>query len=341
VRLLSTRPWIWRGIVLLVLVVVIWLVLVPQFRQATDAWRSLGLASLPLALTGLVLEFGALVSYSGLTRSSLARGRRPGFFTILRIDLSCLGVLNTVPAGGATAAAAKFRLMTLVRTSPADALAGQTIEATTSTLSLGGIFVVGILASLSTLGDNAGYFVAGGVVFLVVTVVAAGAALFAYRRAGMVRIVTAIARRVPFVSEESALALATSIADDFAEYRRDLARILSTWFWATLNWSLDAAALWTMLAAFGFHASLPHLLVVYGLVNILAMLPITPGGLGIVEGVLVPALVGFGTPHGIALLAVIAWRVVQFWMPIFLAALAYGSLRVGILRRSEPKPVAA
>jgi len=68
--------------------------------------------------------------------------------------------------------------------------------------------------------------------------------------------------------------------------------------------------------------------VAYGLANVMAVLPITPGGLGVVEGVLVPTLVGFGSPRGIAILGVITYRLVNFWLPIPVGALAYLSLRV-------------
>jgi hypothetical protein len=42
----------------------------------------------------------------------------------------------------------------------------------------------------------------------------------------------------------------------------------------------------------------------------------------------VPTLVGFGSPRGIAILGVITYRLVNFWLPIPVGALAYLSLRV-------------
>ena len=66
----------------------------------------------------------------------------------------------------------------------------------------------------------------------------------------------------------------------------------------------------------------------YALANVLAAIPLTPGGLGLVEGVLSSALVGFGSPSGVAILGVLAWRLVNFWLPIPVGALAYLSLRV-------------
>ncbi len=97
--------------------------------------------------------------------------------------------------------------------------------------------------------------------------------------------------------------------------------------WAALNWLLDAAVLWVFLLAFGHTVGVIGLLVAFGLASVLAVLPITPGGLGVVEGVLVPTLVAFGVPGAPALLAVLGWRVVNFWLPVPAAGPSYLSLR--------------
>jgi hypothetical protein len=72
----------------------------------------------------------------------------------------------------------------------------------------------------------------------------------------------------------------------------------------------------------------------YGLANVLAAIPLTPGGLGVVEAVLTSTLVGFGTTRGVAILGVISWRLVNFWLPIPVGGVAYLSLRG---RPSPPK----
>ena len=46
-----------------------------------------------------------------------------------------------------------------------------------------------------------------------------------------------------------------------------------------------------------------------------------------VEAVLTSSLVGFGVPRGAAVLGVISWRLVNFWLPIPAGGLAYVSLR--------------
>jgi uncharacterized membrane protein YbhN (UPF0104 family) len=75
------------------------------------------------------------------------------------------------------------------------------------------------------------------------------------------------------------------------------------------------------------------LLVAYGVATLLGSLPVSPGGLGIVEGTLVPSLVGFGVPGAAAVLAVVCWRLFEFWLPIPVAGLCYLSLRIQLWRR--------
>ncbi len=96
--------------------------------------------------------------------------------------------------------------------------------------------------------------------------------------------------------------------------------------WAAANWLLDAASLWVFVAAFSHFVSPIDLLMAYGLANILAALPVTPAGLGVVEFVLVSMITGFGPTAGEALSGVLAYRAVNFWLPIPFGGLAYASL---------------
>ena len=66
----------------------------------------------------------------------------------------------------------------------------------------------------------------------------------------------------------------------------------------------------------------------YGLANVLAAIPLTPGGLGVVEATLTSTLVGFSTPRAVAMLGVVGYRLVNFWLPIPLGGLAYLSLQL-------------
>ena len=82
------------------------------------------------------------------------------------------------------------------------------------------------------------------------------------------------------------------------------------------------------------------LIVAFGLVNVLAVIPITAGGLGIIDGGLPLALTGFGLTKAVAVLGTATYRLAQYFFPIVLGGMLYASLRVGpwsIKRREKLK----
>jgi uncharacterized protein (TIRG00374 family) len=86
--------------------------------------------------------------------------------------------------------------------------------------------------------------------------------------------------------------------------------------WGGAVWILDAAALWLSLAAFGWHADIGVLLVGYGVANLIGALPeLTPGWLGVLEASVAVALSALGVPQGIAVVAVLVYRLVSYWLP--------------------------
>jgi uncharacterized protein (TIRG00374 family) len=155
------------------------------------------------------------------------------------------------------------------------------------------------------------------------------------------RWVRAGARRLRLDEEKVARVLrhVAGRMEDLVADRQMLKRVLA---WATANWLLDAASLWVFLRAFGGSVPLDGLLVAFGLANVMAVIPITPGGLGIVEWVYIPTLIGFGLSRSEATLGVISYRIAQFWFPIALGGIMYLSLRVGpwsIERRDRLRPL--
>jgi uncharacterized protein (TIRG00374 family) len=68
--------------------------------------------------------------------------------------------------------------------------------------------------------------------------------------------------------------------------------------------------------------------VAYAAANIASAIPITPGGLGVVEVTLVAITAGLGAPRATAVLAVLGYRVVNYWLPLQPGAVAYLRLRL-------------
>lgn len=82
------------------------------------------------------------------------------------------------------------------------------------------------------------------------------------------------------------------------------------------NWLLDAAVLVAVLQALAIHVPWHAILVIYGMTQVAGSLPVTPGGLGVVEGSLAGLLAAYGIGGGQALAAVMAYRLVSFWLMV-------------------------
>jgi uncharacterized protein (TIRG00374 family) len=142
------------------------------------------------------------------------------------------------------------------------------------------------------------------------------------------RAVRWIARRLRLDDDRAAIVLAR-IAERLEQLLSDRRMLARVAFWASLNWLLDAAALWVFLRAFNVSMEIDALIIAFGIANLLASIPITPGGLGYVDTGYIGMLVGFGAAAGGAALGVAAYRFAQFFFPILLGGLLYLTLRVG------------
>jgi uncharacterized protein (TIRG00374 family) len=237
-----------------------------------------------------------------------------------------------LPGGGATAAALRLRLFTLAGMAPGDVVTATAIQAAGTAVVLVLVFGLGLLTALPE-ASGTPYLAAAGATAGVLLLTCAGIVVLLMRdRTRVVRWAHALARVVPRMNPNAAARLVETLAARLAALATDRRLMIRTLAWASGNWLLDAASLWVFLRAYGPAQGLQGLLVGYGLGAVLALLPLTPGGLGIVEGTLVSVLVAFGTPHAHAVLGVISWRLAEFWLPIPLSAAAYLSLRTGVLR---------
>lgn len=101
------------------------------------------------------------------------------------------------------------------------------------------------------------------------------------------------------------------------------------------RWMLDYGTLVTALAAVGATPRPSLVLLAYVAAQVLAQIPITPGGLGFVEAGLVGLLALAGVAAADAALATLAYRLVSYWLP-----LPAGAVATYIHRRRYPAVVA-
>ena len=97
---------------------------------------------------------------------------------------------------------------------------------------------------------------------------------------------------------------------------------------------LDYAALVASLYAVGARARPSMVLLAYVIALGLALIPITPGGLGFVEAGLTTILVLAGVSADQAVLGTLLYRLISFWLPIPVGALAWTGWRLHPSARS-------
>jgi uncharacterized membrane protein YbhN (UPF0104 family) len=100
-------------------------------------------------------------------------------------------------------------------------------------------------------------------------------------------------------------------------------------------WAWDNAVLWATFHAFGYSPEISILLLGYLIGQLGGLLPI-PGGLGGIDGGLFGALVVYGTPAATTAAAVLAYRVILFWLPLIVGGIAFASLRRGLNDPDRP-----
>jgi putative heme transporter len=117
----------------------------------------------------------------------------------------------------------------------------------------------------------------------------------------------------------------------------------SDWVMATVfalaNWVFDVACLIAAFITLGAPVPWRALLLAYSASQLASNLPITPGGLGVVEGSLIIGLVAFGGGQETTVAAVLLYRLLSFWalLPIGYVTWAYSNWD---LRRREARQAA-
>jgi uncharacterized protein (TIRG00374 family) len=316
------------GMILVTLLIVEYLVL-PQLAGASKSFALLRDINGGLLALGIALEAASLVAYAQLTRSVLPQGRAPGLMKMLRVNLSTLAVSHVVPGGTIGGSALSYRLLTQLGVPGADAGFALAIQGIGSAVVLNVLLWLSLVISIPLRGFNPLYITAAVVGSIVIGGFLAVVLLLTRGEQRASVWLSSIARRVPFLNEATVHQAVHRMADQLQLLLANRPLLFRAAGWASANWLLDAASLGVFLAAFGHRISPDGLLIAFCLANVLAAIPVTPGGLGVVEAVLTPTLVGFGTPKAIAILGVISYRVFNFWLPIPAGGIAYLSLRAG------------
>ena len=318
-----------------------WLAL-PQVPRALSGVRLLNDRGLALPILGAVLAIGAVWAYAQVTRLLFEQDDRPGPWLTLGIVVAALGVNRLVPAGAAVGSIVTFKLFGrtgLGRQRTGFVMAAQGLG---SNVLLVVLVAVAMMVALPVHGIAPGYVTAAAVgAGLIGVILLVGDGVWS-DRGWLHRLVRRFGRSLgrfwpglgpdPLDELLGALRLqAQGLAARPGDARSALA-------WGTANWLLDAASLWVFLSIAGADVAPQTAVLVFGLANLVGFLPLTPGGLGVVDLTMTAALAALGAPAEAAVIGVAGYRLSHYWLPIPAAVCAYLLVRRHLARRVPLAP---
>lgn len=248
--------------------------------------------------------------------------------TLTVITLATQAIINSLPGGGAVATVYGFRWFR--RLGANDSLAVWSLIATV---------VVGVIslalvaaAGLALAADDGASLDLVPVTIGVLLVTVALGALFLYQRPqrAVASWLFRVSRRFtgrPLGAAEARVARFLTQASAYRPSRRDIGSVLG---WGVGNWMFDCACFAFSFLAIGAGIPWKGLLLSYGAGQLAANLPITPGGLGVVEGSITIALVAFGGNRVSTVEAVLIYRILSFWSELVVGWAAAGWLALGV-----------
>lgn len=322
------RPWRFgiKSIAFIVIVFVFILPLIPDFREAADKLLDVNPV---LLVVGVAFQVASWFCYSLLTNSALGEGGRPvSEMRMFRIQMSTKALSSIVPGGNAAGSALGYRLMTLSGIKGPDAGFALATAGIGSAVVLNVLLWLGLMISIPRRGVNPLY-ASAALAGVVIMIIAVGLVLgVMHGRGAAERVIRWIAGKFN-VNGDKATDVLRQVGTRMEQLFEDKQLLKRTVIWAAVHWLTGAVSLWVFLRAFGQTVDFDALIVVFGLANVMAVLPFTPGGLGYVDATYVATLVGFGVPRHPAVLGVAAFRLAQYWLPIVVGGFFYATLRIG------------
>jgi putative heme transporter len=278
-------------------------------------------------VVAIAFELASLVVFARLQRWLLhAGGVRLGFGALFEITLAGNSLAVTLPGGAVWAAAFAFEQL---RRRGADRALAEWVILVAGALSSFALFC--ILAS--------GVWVAGSqgpvaslrwlaVALAAIPVVAAGVSLAvrdsSWVRRQWARVLGSVERLVPRGGRMAAVL--RLFWSRVRRVRPGLGGWLVAFALAMANWLCNCATLVACTFALGAPVHWRGVLVAYALAQISASLPITPGGIGVVEGSLTFALIAYGQNASEAVAIVLLYRIVSFWGVVPFGWISWGYL---------------
>jgi putative heme transporter len=337
-RARATRAWpVAKYVIGLALAALAFEQLAGHESELTVAATALGRLRWGWVLVGVVVEAGSYLSLVQVQRVLLRAGQvKIALRPMAAITLAADAIANSLPAGTAIATVFSFRQF---RCRGADeAIAGWSVVANF----VAGAVTLAVVAALGAVvagAEGASLDLVGPIVGALALALVMGA-IFVQKRA-LVRTVSAavsLSRRLTSWPRDRLAARISRIIVRVTVVRLSPGKVTSVLGWGLGNWMLDCSCLAVSFLAVGAGVPWKGLLLAYGAGQLASSLPITPGGLGVVEGSLTIALVAFGGSASSTVAAVLLYRLISFWLTLPLGWGAWAWLTWVGRRRPWPAP---
>jgi uncharacterized protein (TIRG00374 family) len=278
-------------------------------------------------VVAIVFELTSLVVFARLQRWLLrAGGVRLGFGALFEITLAGNSMAVTLPGGAVWAAAFAFEQL---RRRGADRVLAEWVILVAGALSsfalfcilASGVWVAGSAGPVASLRWLALALAAIPVVAAIVSLAVRYSRSFRQACSALVR---SFERLVP--RSGRAATVLRALWSRVRRVRPGFGGWLVAFALALGNWLCNCATLIACTLALGAPVHWRGVLVAYALAQISASLPITPGGIGVVEGSLTFALIAYGQNASEAVAIVLLYRIVSFWGVVPFGWISWGWL---------------
>ena len=324
----QAHPPTWKTLVKRVLPVAvaggaIYLVL-PALIKVLGEWPRLSALNPVWFTVALAAEIAAFTCNFALQRLAL---RTRGWFAVVTAGLAGNAVTNSLPGGDAAGAAVQFSMLTTAGFDTDTAVGGLT---TFSLLGVGGLLALPVFVLPAIL---AAVPVSRG---LVHTALLGLAGFILYAICGVIllrtdRPLTVLGRAVQALRNRvtrGRRAPLTGLDTRLLAERDTIRAVLGQKWWQAVlltagRLGFDYGCLLCALRATGAAPQPSLVLLAYSAAGIVALFPLTPGGLGIVEASLSGLLILAGIRPADAFLATLAYRIASYWLPLLAGLPAY------------------
>jgi putative heme transporter len=316
------------------------LLLVGRRGELTGALHDLGHLNYAWEMGAVLAEVLSIVGYGFLQQKVLRwGGAELSLASLTLISVANNAIAYSVPGEPAVSSAYRYRFFR--RHGASGASSGWAILTILIAQAIGMslLLLIGVIVALF---GRTGVQARGTVIVGLFVVVIAGALLV--RRDLLLRflgVLIRLCRRLTGHPRGDVMARIESTLQRMREIPLSSASAVGVVVMATALWLMDFIIL---ICCFGaVHAPIPWsgVLLAFGVAQIVASLPLVPGGIGLVEGSLAVILVAYGAKKVPALAVVLVYRLLTFWLVIIVGWFSIGVIEWRVRHGTAEDPAAS